>query len=181
MRKFLTCRSSFFFQHIGTMEGIQARVESSSSDQFGAASDGTEIHDRSNVQRLHLQLWVRRIYEVNKRTLFLQLIHYDPFVVLQSVQFLSQHLFTLYRNKRLISAFAMTQRYPTLSETFDSETKVFVTFSFFFFFCLKVVSTMVDSLAQLENSGCDTSWLRGLSHVRRGQGAFTEVLHYQAR
>jgi len=45
----------------------------------------------------------------------------------------------------------------------------------------KIVSTVVDPLAQLENSGCDASRLRGFPHVRRGESAFTEILYHQAR
>lgn len=50
------------FQYTGTVEDVQTRIESGSSDYLGAASDGTEIHDRFDVQRLHFQLRIRRIH-----------------------------------------------------------------------------------------------------------------------
>lgn len=40
---------------------------------------------------------------------------------------------------------------------------------------------MVDPPTQLEDSGCDAPRLRGFPHVRRSEGTFAEVLHYQAR
>lgn len=57
--------SSICFQYTGTVEGVQTRIESGSSDYLGVTSDGTEIHDRFDVQRLYFQLRIRRIHKVN--------------------------------------------------------------------------------------------------------------------
>ena len=45
----------------------------------------------------------------------------------------------------------------------------------------QVVPAMVDAAAQLEDPRGDAPGLRGLPHLRRGQGAAAEVLHHQAR
>lgn len=58
---------SICFQYAGTVEGVQTRIESGPSDYLGTAGDGTEIHDRFDVQRLYFQLRIRRIHEVSRK------------------------------------------------------------------------------------------------------------------
>lgn len=46
------------------MEDLPRGVEQRPSNIFGAGDDGSEDHDRPNLQRLHIQLRVRCVYEV---------------------------------------------------------------------------------------------------------------------